>query len=137
MTNAEKKRLKKNILHAIIGSILIGISGIYLYQHPAETQSIRSGFGTLFEKITIKREKLTQNESSAELLEKKYKLERYIDGVITSVQDKTCVDKETYKEIQHLKTKLQNIEIEKLPKQWENLIKKIYELDHTIKNECK
>lgn len=81
MHSKDKKKLRKNLIQFIFGLILLTFSYSYLQHHKAEAKSIWSGFDTLFEKATITREKVINN-GDGELLEKKFKLEKYLEDVL-------------------------------------------------------
>ncbi len=136
MKKSDKKNLRTNIFQFIFGCILLSFSFLYLHNHTAEARSILSGFDTLFEKVAISWERINSPEN-AELLEKKFKLEKYLEDILGTIEERACVDNETLEKIHEIQSHLWSLDNKELPLYLDDYFQKIYIIDDIVKQSCK
>lgn len=80
---------------------------------------------------------MTKSNDSWELLQKKYALEKYVDGVLLSLDGKSCISSKDLSSIKEFSTELKTTNNDELKNNWESFVKKTYEIDHLVKEQCK
>ncbi len=136
MQESDKKKLKNNILQFVFGCVLLSFSFLYLHTHTAEARSILSGFDTLFEKIAVSWEKISSPEN-AELLEKKFKLEKYLEDILWTIEERNCIDTKTLEKIHEIQSHLRILNTKELSMYLDDYFQKIYIIDDIVKQSCK
>ena len=85
-----KSSLKKNTIKLIIGVLLLVMCGCYLNKNHAEAISITSSYTTIAKNVEVFFQNLFGH--NGERLKKKYDLEDYFETMITTAEDKGCID---------------------------------------------
>lgn len=99
MDPERKSELKRNFIKFCIGLLLLWLCYVYIQKNPAEKVSIFSWFEVIYQKIQIVvRNVLWENW---ELLKRKYSLEKYYKELISTAEDKKCIDVETLNKLIH------------------------------------
>ena len=94
MTKEEKKILRNNVIKFVIWWILLAFSFVYLHNHPAEKETVLSGFKIIWQKIQVIVQKIIWD--NWELLEKKYNIEK---SILFKINDLNEHKLETSKEL--------------------------------------
>ncbi len=129
-----KKSLKRNTIKLIIGIGLLIACFCYIKKNPAEAVSISSSYTTIVKNIEV----FFQNifGDNGDLLKRKYDLEDYFETLITTAEDKGCIDQDT---MDDLKQTYEDLLVEpknNLLYSLDNYIEKAFFFDEEVKKDC-
>lgn len=130
MDKTEKKILRNNVIKFIIGIILLGFSWGYIINHPAEKESIFSGFQVLRQRIVVYVH--TVINIDPESFQKKYDYERTYEELINMAESKNCVDENVLAEINETLLKLKKEGVRTLNENLPGYVRKANEYKHII-----
>lgn len=85
------KRLGRNIVQLIVGTILLFTAYLHLQGNTAEKMSISSGLQVLSQKVQLRMHNLFQNDGA--IYEDKLSMEKNYAEVINVVQNSSCKEK--------------------------------------------
>ncbi len=133
MTEKEvKKMVIKNIIKLIIWVILLTISYFYVQKNPVEKIAIYSWFETLFQRSNVLIHKIFWEK--ADLLNKKYTLEKYYKELLKMSENKKCVDVTILKEINKNYSDLKKEHLDTLQKNYPKYVRSAYKYDKIVKS---
>ena len=112
MNSEQKKIFRNNIIKLIIGIILLSFSRSYMTKHPAEKESIFSGFEVLRQRLTVYVHKITNDNPEA--LQKKYDYEKTYAELVKLAESKECSNPNILTELQETSLKLKKESVKDL-----------------------
>lgn len=112
MDREQKIILRNNVIKCIIGIILLVFSYGYIQNHPAEKESIFSGFEVMWQRVNVYYHEVTKTNSAA--LQKKYEYEQTYAELLQMAKSKPCVNPNVITELSETSLELQKEPISNL-----------------------
>ena len=134
MTKEEKKILRNNVIKFVIWWILLAFSFVYLHNHPAEKETVLSGFKIIWQKIQVIVQKIIWD--NWELLEKKYNMEKYYKELLSLAENKKCIESTILTELNEKYNNLLDESIDTLEDNIADYSSFLYRVDPLIKADC-
>lgn len=134
MHPTEKKLILQNSIKFVIGTVLLICSYMYLEVHQAEKASIISWFKIMAQKIQIIWYQIIGKDS--QLLDEKYKLEKFYQEMADTIKHGNCIDKKALDTINEKLSALDSESLENFKINYALYNNFAYERDEKIKNTC-
>lgn len=125
-----RKMFIGNIIKFIIGWILLVICFVYLGNHPAEKASVVSGFEVLYQKARILTHKVFYDD--ADVLEKKFNMEKVYKELIRTAEDSKCVDVHILEEVTNKYHELKKLKGDELQNMLPDYTRLVYKYNSQI-----
>jgi predicted negative regulator of RcsB-dependent stress response len=132
MDRVEKRIFRNNIIKFVIGIILLGMCYGYIQNHPAEKESVFSGFEVLWQRVNVRIHQETNSNSAA--LQEKYSDEQTYDELVKMAASKTCVDVNIVTELNETFLNLKKESLSTLAEDHPGYMRKATELKSMIEN---
>lgn len=135
MDKEMKKIFRNNVIKFVVGMLLLGVSFMYIQKHPAEKASIFSGFEVLYQRIEVFFYKIMKKDS--EWLKHKFDLEKTFGELISTAENKWCVESNILDELRETMIALKKESIADLENNIGNYKRKMGEYKAMIDATCK
>jgi len=130
-----RKMFVRNIIKFFVWTTLLIICFAYLQKHPAEKVSVLSGFEVMWQKWQLIWHRVFYDD--AELLDKRYKLQKYYKELVRTAENCKGIDVETLENLHEDYIVVKDLKGNALKYELAEYIRLVYQYEAVINQSCK